>query len=139
MKKLMILTAGIMMLVVAGCNSSCPATVAPKPPVADHEKKGPLGLSKDEMRALFSKDNVELSDSLKKRIMANSQQLQLTPEEMQVLKSTGKVILCGKCGYLLQEKKFKEFEKGKVINVDKNTGFAVDSLRERIIKKNLED
>jgi hypothetical protein len=139
MKKLMILMAGIMMLVIAGCNSSCPATVAPKPPVADNEKKGPLGLSKDEMRALFSKDNVELSDSLKQRIMANSQQLQLTPEEMQVLKSTGKVILCGKCGYLLQEKKFKEFEKGKVINVDKNTGFAVDSLRERIIKKHLED
>jgi succinate dehydrogenase/fumarate reductase-like Fe-S protein len=139
MKKLLILVAGVMMLVVAGCNSSCPMTVAPKPPVADVEKKGPLGLSQEEMKALFSKDNVELSDSLKQRIISKSKQLKLTPEEMQVLKSTGKVILCGKCGYLLNEKKFQEFEKGKVINVDKNTGFAADSLRERIIKKNLED
>ena len=135
----MILMASVVMLVVAGCNSSCPATCAPKPPMTDTEKKGALGLSQDEIRALFSKDNVELSDSLKQRIMSNSKQLQLTPEEMQVLKTTGKVVLCGKCGYLLQEKKFKEFEKGKVINVDKNTGFAADSLRERIIKRNLED
>jgi len=139
MNKLMIMVAGLMMLVIAGCKSSCPLTVAPKPPSVAKEKKGALGLSQDEVKALFSKNNVELSDSLKNRIMEKHEQLKLTPEEMQVLKSTGKVILCGKCGYLLNEKKFKEFEKGKVMNVDADTGFAADSLRERIIKKNLED
>ena len=143
MKQIMILLAMVMLGAFTGCKT-CPVTRAPKPPAKAKVttiKKGAIELSKEELQALCSKDNVELSDDLKNRLLSNSSQLKLTPEEMQVLKSTGKVILCGKCGYLLQEKKYKDFEaKGTVINVDKNTGFAKDSIRERIIKsKSLQD
>ena len=132
MKKIIVLSMALAMGILAGCNSY--PTVAPKPPKSPAEKKGPIGLSEDEIQALRSKNNVVLSDELKARLLASKNQLKLTPEEMQVLKRTGKVVLCGKCGYLLQEKKFQEFEKGKVISTDKKTGFANDSLRERIIK-----
>ena len=132
MKKVIVLSMALAMGILAGCNSY--PTVAPKPPQSPAEKKGPIGLSSDEIQALRSKNNVVLSDALKARLLASQNQLKLTPEEMQVLKRTGKVVLCGKCGYLLQEKKFQEFEKGKVISTDKKTGFAKDSLRERIIK-----
>ena len=141
MKQIMILLAMVMLGAFTGCKN-CPVTVAPKPPAkVTTIKKGAIELSQDELRALCSKNNVELSDDLKNRLLSNSSQLKLTPEEMQVLKSTGKVILCGKCGYLLNEKKYKNFEtKGTVINIDKETGFAKDSLRERIIKgDNLQD
>ena len=133
MKLIVLVFAVSLMLVLAGCNS-CPALSCPPPPKSKADLKGPVGLSDAELQALRSKDNVMLSDELKKRLLANHNQLKLTPEEMQVLKTTGKVILCGKCGYMLNEKKYKEFERGRVINLDKNTGFAKDSLRERIIK-----
>ncbi len=133
MQKLVALLFVLALAGLSGCQQPYPV-VKPKPPASPKEKKGPLGLSEDEIQALRSKKNVELTDDLKRRLLTSSN-LKLTPEEMQVLKSTGKVVLCGKCGYLLKEKKFKEFEnKGKVINVDKNTGFAHDSLRERVIK-----
>jgi hypothetical protein len=139
MKQMMLLMALVMLGAFSGCKN-CPVTVSPKPPVAKIQR-GNLELSQDEINALCSKNNVELSDDLKNRLLKNSDELKLTPEEMQVLKSTGKVVFCGKCGYLLGEQKYKDFEanKGQVINVDKETGFAKDSLRERIIKKNLQD
>jgi hypothetical protein len=140
MKKYIALAMALSMGILSGCNSFCPATVTPEPPKSAKERQGKIGLSADEIKALRSKDNVVLSAALKKRLISSQSQLKLTPEEMQVLKSTGKVILCGKCGYLLKEKKFKDFEnKGIVINADKNTGFQKDSLRERVILLNSQD
>ena len=142
MKQIVFVFAASMMLMFSGCqssSSSCPDLTAPPPPESKADMKGPVGLSSAEMQALRSKDNVLLSDELKKRLLANKNQLKLTPEEMQVLKATGKVIFCGKCGYLLNEKKYQEFERGRVIETDKKTGFAKDSLRERIIKLNAID
>ncbi len=138
MRMLATVVTALVIGIVAGCRNGCPLTVAPPPPKSPAEVKGKIGLSKAEMAALRSDNNVVLSDALKKRLLSNKSELKLTPEEMQVLKTTGKVILCGKCGYLLQEKKYKQFEKGVVINVDKKTGFAKDSLRERIILINKE-
>ena len=133
MKQLALVFAASLMLMFSGCQYSCPI-ITPAPPASKEDLKGPVGLSDDEIKALRSQDSVLLTDDLKQRLLQNKNQLKLTPEEMQVLKATGKVILCGKCGYLLNEKKFQEFEKGRVISIDKDTGFAKDSLRERIIK-----
>ena len=135
MKKSIVLLAGLVFYgALTGCNSD-PAVVEPKPPASPAEMKGPVGLSAEEIQALRSKDSVVLSDELKRRLIASSNQLKLTPEEMQVLKKTGKVILCGRCGYILGEKKYNEAKaRGRVISIDKKTGFAKDSLRERIIK-----
>ena len=93
-----------------------------------------LQLSKAEIKELCSKQNLTLSDSLRNRLIADSQELQLTPEEIQVLKSTGKVILCGKCGYMLDSLKFKEHEEKELKQHTGTTGgFQKDSIRQRII------
>jgi len=141
MKRSVLVFVASVLLIVSGCTgcNTTPPLVVPKPPANEKQKEGTIGLSQDEIQALRSKNNVLLTDQLKQRLLANKNELKLTPEEMQVLKRTGKVILCGKCGYLLSERKYKEFERGKVINLDKKTGFAPDSLRERIIKLDIED
>ena len=93
-----------------------------------------LNLCQQELDELKSKNNITLSDSLKQRLIENSNELRLTPEEMQVLKATGKVILCGECGYILNTLKYKEYEaKNKSPNVGAKTEFEKDSIRSRII------
>jgi uncharacterized CHY-type Zn-finger protein len=64
----------------------------------------------------------------------------LTPEEKQVLKSTGKVILCGRCGYILNSPEYKKFEANgeKKDNFDPETGFASDSIRARLLKQTMD-
>ena len=138
MKTILVLAMALSLGLITGCQMSCPnSAIIPKPPADKTQAHGKLGLSDDEIKALRSSSNIELSDALKQRLLKNKSQLKLTPEEMQVLKSTGKVILCGKCGYLLKEKKYKNFEtKGIVVKLDKDTGFAKDSIRERIILLN---
>jgi hypothetical protein len=115
-----ILLAGFAVLMVfAGC--------------ATAPKKSNLKLTKSELRALCSKENFALSDSLKQRLLENGEELKLTPEEMQVLKATGKVILCGKCGFILDSLEYKK-RKGKPITepLDKQ-GFIKGSLRDRML------
>lgn len=89
-------------------------------------------LTQSEIRELSSKNNVTLSDSLRQRLIAGTKELRLTPEEMMVLRSTGKVILCGKCGYILNSKKFKEHNAGNTHGERDSMGFVKGSLRDRI-------
>jgi hypothetical protein len=100
---------------------------------ATAKKTSKLNLTKSELKQLCSKGNFTLSDSLKKRLLENGDELKLTPEEMQVLKATGKVILCGRCGYIIDSLEYKE-QKGKPVTkpLDKH-GFVKGSLRDRLI------
>ena len=97
------------------------------------QKTSHLQLTKSEIRELCSKDNITLSDSLRKRLLDDCKELCLTPEEMKVLKSTGKVILCGECGYILDSKEFKQHEDGKINKKRDSKGFIKGSLRDRIV------
>ena len=91
-------------------------------------------LTESEIKELCSKRNVALSDSLRQRLIADSKELHLTDEELQILKATGKVILCGKCGYLLNSLKYKQHKQQlNEQHVNTKTGFQPDSLRHRII------
>lgn len=119
MKKLVILT-GLFLIFIVACQSTIPQ---PK-----------QKLSQTEIKEICSKHNLVISDALKKRLIADSKELKLTPEELQVLKSTGKVILCGKCGYILNSLKEKEYKTEKIKqHTGTKTGFRKDSLRQRII------
>ena len=119
MKNLSILTM-ILFLGLTACTSTMPQPKAK--------------LTEAEIKELCSKRNCVLSDSLRKRLLADSKELKLTPEEMQVLKSTGRVVLCGKCGYILNSLKYKEHEvKELKQHTGTKTGFKEDSIRKRII------
>jgi len=109
----------VMVVVLSGC--------------ATAGKTSKLKLSKSELQQLCSKENVTLSDSLKQRLLENGDELKLTPQEMQVLKATGKVILCGRCGYIIDSLEYKE-QKGKPVTkpLDEH-GFVKGSLRDRLI------
>ena len=92
-------------------------------------------LTKAEIKELCSRENCILSDELRQRMITDSKELQLTPEEVQVLNSTGKVILCGKCGYILNSLKYKEYESHEMKqHTGTKKGFKEDSIRQRIIK-----
>ena len=120
MKHLHILIMALLVTLTA-CTSSRPQKVQ---------------LTKAEIKEFCSQQNLTLSDSLRHRLIADSKELHLTPEEMQVLKSTGKVVLCGKCGYILDSLKFKKHEQEEQ-EMKQHTrtkdGFKKDSLRQRII------
>ncbi len=121
MKWMLTLIMAVIIVGSTGCNSA---------------KKTPtIKLSDEELKQLCAAQDCELSRGLKDRLIANSKELKLTEEEMEVLKSTGKVVLCGKCGYILNSKKYKEAQKkGKDKIVDKDhSGFADDSIRDRIL------
>lgn len=113
MKKMLILALG---LLIAGCATT----------------QGKITLSKDEIKVLSSKENITLSKELVQRLLENSNELKLTPQEIKVLKKTGKVVLCGDCGYILNSPEWKEF-KAKPKKYDTPTGFADDSIRHRIL------
>lgn len=91
-------------------------------------------LTKKEIQDLCSKQSMTLSDSLRHRLLADKEQLHLTPEELQVLRKTGKVVLCGKCGYVLNSLRMKEHAKqSKDKNLHMPNKLQTDSLRKRII------
>jgi len=96
-------------------------------------KKSNLSLTPNEIKELCSKENIEISDSLRQRLIKNSKELKLTPEEMQVLKATGKVILCGKCGHILNSLEFKKHKDENLKGDLDSQGFIKGSLRDRII------
>ena len=121
MKLMLTLTMVAVLVVIIGCN-------VPK-------KKSAFELSDEERKQLCETKTYEISDDLRKRLIANSKELKLTPEEMLVLKKTGKVILCGDCGYILNTEKFHKSKKTAHANIkdEDNSGFADDSIRDRII------
>ena len=121
MKLMLTLMMLAVLVVVTGCN-------APK-------KKPALKLSDEELKQLCATKEYEISDDLRKRLLANGKELKLTPEEMLVLKKTGKVILCGDCGYILNTAKFNKSKKTNHADIkdEDNNGFADDSIRDRII------
>ena len=121
MKLMLTLMMVAVLVVLTGCN-------VPK-------KKSALKLSDEELKQLCETKKYEISDDLRKRLIANSKELKLTPEEMLVLKKTGKVILCGDCGYILNTKKYTKSKKAQHANIidEDNNGFADDSIRDRII------
>jgi len=100
---------------------------------ATTEKSSKLKLTKSELQELCSQKNVTLSDSLRQRLLENGEELKLTPEEMQVLKATGKVILCGKCGYILDSLDYKNHKDNLINKPLDEQGFIKGSLRDRII------
>ena len=116
-------TMSIMGLLVLFALFGCTTTV----------KTSKLKLTKSEIRELCSRDNVTLSDSLRQRLIEDGDELRLTPEEMIVLKSTGKVILCGECGYILDSLQFKKHKKEEAQEDANSQGFIKGSLRERIL------
>ena len=97
-----------------------------------------LHLTKAEIRELSSKENITLSDSLRRRLIADSDELRLTAEEMMVLKYTGKVILCGKCGHILNSKQFKQHKDKVLESKTDSNGFVEDSLRSRILEMHID-
>ena len=97
-------------------------------------QKGHLKLTPEEIAQLKAKENVTLTESLRKRLINDSQELHLTPEEQEVLKRTGKVILCGKCGHLLDTPSFKKWEKEHGAEYKKGDDFVPNSLRNRILE-----
>ncbi len=109
----------ILMFVLSGCVTT--------------KKHKNLQLTKSEIRELCSAENLTLSDSLRARLVADSNELRLTPEELRVLKSTGKVILCGKCGYILDSLEFKKHNDNNMSHDVDSQGFVKGSLRDRII------
>jgi len=91
-------------------------------------------LTQKEIQELCSKKSITLSDSLRQRLLADKEQLKLTPTELQVLRKTGKVILCGDCGYILNSLKMKEYKnKTQKENLHMPKKFQPDSLRKRVI------
>ena len=92
-------------------------------------------LTKKEIQDLCSKKSITLSDSLRQRLLADKEQLHLTPAELQVLRRTGKVVLCGDCGYILNSLKMKEHKKKRAQekNLHMPKKFQTDSLRKRVI------
>jgi hypothetical protein len=92
-------------------------------------------LTQKEIQELCSKKSITLSDSLRQRLLADKEQLKLTPTELQVLRKTGKVILCGDCGYILNSLKMKEHnkKKAKEENLHMPKKLQPDSLRKRVI------
>ncbi len=118
MKTVSILAAAMMFL-LSGCLTT--------------KKDTHLQLTQSEINELCSKQNITLSDSLRNRLIEGSQELKLTPEELRVLKSTGKVILCGKCGFILDSLEFKNHEDEKMSQEVNSHGFVKGSLRDRII------
>jgi hypothetical protein len=123
----MIALLGVATLLLAGCWTT-------------GSKKGTF-LTDDEIAALKTKQPCVLSPALRRKMLEHGEELHLTPEEQQVLKSTGKVILCGRCGYIINSLKYKRFEKngGKRENFDSDTEFAKDSLRNRLLKPTVID
>jgi hypothetical protein len=111
------ISLGIALLSLAGC--------AHKP----H-----LKLTPEEIAQLSSKENMTLSESLRKRLINDSQELHLTPEEQEVLRRTGKVILCGKCGHLLDTPSYKKWEKEHGKDYKPEDKFVPNSLRSRILE-----
>lgn len=121
MKMLNFIGLGILVLLM-GCSTRAPKTTD-------------LQLSVQEQKDLKEQKRFEISDELRKRIIANSKELKLTPEEMLVFKKTGKIVLCGKCGYILNSLKYKAYESGKIKpETDEKTGFPQDSIRDRMIR-----
>ncbi len=121
MKLMLTLMMALVLVGITACNAT---------------KKSPIvKLSDAELKQLCSKGNCEISENLKKRLILHSKELKLTPQEMLVLKKTGKVILCGDCGYLLNSDKYNESKKSNHANIqdEDNDGFADDSIRNRII------
>jgi len=102
-------------------------------------KKGTF-LTDEEIAALKTKRPCVLSPELRRKMLEHGEELHLTPEEKQVLKSTGKVILCGRCGYILNSPEYKKFEANgeKKDNFDPETGFASDSIRARLLKQTMD-
>jgi len=97
-------------------------------------------LTNDEISALKCKKPCTLSPELRRKMLEHGKELHLTPEERQVLQSTGRVILCGKCGYILNSAKYKKFEKSgeKRDNFAPETGFAKDSIRHRVLRQTMD-
>ncbi len=97
-----------------------------------------ITLSKDEIAMLRAKKPCVLSADLRRRLLDHAKELELTPEERRVLESTGKVVLCGKCGYILNSLKYKRFKENNKADIDPETGFAKDSIRERLLKATMD-
>ena len=98
-----------------------------------------LGLTDEEIAMLKAKKPCVLSTNLRHRLLDHAEELELTPEERQVLESTGKVVLCGRCGYILNSMKYKKFEKdSNNVEMDPETGFAKDSIRKRLLKATMD-
>ena len=91
MKKILLLAVAVL---IAGCATT----------------QGNFQLSEEEITILSSKENITLSKVLVQRLVENSNELKLTPEELEVLKTTGKVVLCGKCGYILDSPERKKYK-----------------------------
>ena len=119
---------GIAILSFIGCASKAPDQRT------QEAIKSHLKLSSDEYESLKCKKNCTLSLSLRKRLINNSEELKLTPQEMEVLKRTGKVILCGKCGHLLGTDKYKKWESEHASEYKPGDDFVPNSLRDRILK-----
>lgn len=120
------------MLSFVGCSSSTTS----KGSLENQNKASSshLHLTAKERAELADKKNYTLSESLRHRLINDSQELQLTPEEREVLKRTGKVILCGKCGHLLGTKAYKQWETEHGAEYKPGDDFVPSSLRERILK-----
>jgi hypothetical protein len=93
-----------------------------------------LKLTPEEIAILKSKQNVPLSNSLRKRLINDSNELKLTKEEKEVLRRTGKVILCGKCGHLLGTKSYSKWAKEHETSYKPTDKFVPNSLRTRILQ-----
>ena len=121
MKVIMTLMMALLIIGITACTST--------------KQKDVLNLTDEELQQLCAKKPCELSEDLKRRVVAHSKELKLTPEEMQVFKATGKIILCGKCGYIINSKKFKEANRPDAPKMkdENNDGFADDSIRDRIL------
>ena len=131
MRNVLCLLLGVAILSFIGCSSKKKAQDSPEKTAKVN--KPHFQLTAKERAELESRKSCTLSDALRKRLINDCQELKLTPEELQVLKMTGKVILCGKCGHLLGTDKHKEWKAAHKNDEKPSDDFVPNSLRERIL------
>ena len=137
MKSLLIAVVAVALLAVGGCASvgcGCTSDEISKLKEKKHLVICKCGEIKNSSKCC---DNSIPSDekggfhdeSLRDKLLENSQELNLTPKEKALLRKSNTVILCGDCGHI---KGMKECCK-KDAKIDTDTGFAANSIRNRIL------
>ena len=131
MRNVLCLLLGVAILSFIGCSSKKKTQDSPEKTAKVNKPQ--FKLTSKERAELKCRKRCTLSEALRKRLINDCQELKLTPEELEVLKRTGKVVLCGKCGHLLGTDKHKEWKAAHENDKKTADDFVPNSLRDRIL------
>ena len=131
MKTALSLLLGTAIMSFIGCSSKT-TSVTPEKTENAHIKH--LQLTPQERAELKCKKLCALSKSLRKRLVDDAEELELTQDEIKCLKMNDKVALCGRCGYILGSDAHKKWKAAHEKDANPTVGFVPHSLRNRILE-----